>query len=280
MRDPNVDSRRRNSSETSIDVVTADPLLANHGFSAPASPLRPRTGDAMTYANPTPFAFHSYPKTGSNPPLAQHQRVPTPASSHSYRSSIFPNGERETFAIAPAFDTWHSTGPLVRQGSTVDLIGAYNNNVRVSHPNFPFRNDKDDPAAQSKTHTTSRRCSTKVLVTCLLLVFFLAAAGAMIPVGFLVLKPMLERNATSKPAPTNSDSVSNTDGTQSGDHNGTSNSTVPSPSNTTSTPDPEIPPSAVGTVLDSTKWLDWTDFNLTYTNATVGGLAIMVGLYL
>lgn len=37
-----------------------------------------------------------------------------------------------------------------------------------------------------------------------------------------------------------------------------------------------IPVSAEGTVLDSTKWLDWTDFNITYTSATVGGLSIMV----
>lgn len=280
MRDPNVDSRRPNSSETSIDMATADRLLANHGYSVPASPLGPRMGEAMTYANPTSIAFHSFPETGSNPALAQQQRVPTPASSHSYRSSIFPNGERETFAIAPAFDAWHSTGPLVHHGSTVDLIGSYNNNARVSRPDFPFKNGKDDPAGQSKKDSTSRRCSTKVLVTCLLLAFLLAAAGAMIPVGFLVLKPMLDHNATGKASTTDSDSASNTDGTQSGDHDGTSNSTIPSLSNTTSTPDPEIPPSAIGTVLDSTKWLDWTDFNLTYTNATVGGLSIMVGWHL
>jgi glucan 1,3-beta-glucosidase len=37
-----------------------------------------------------------------------------------------------------------------------------------------------------------------------------------------------------------------------------------------------IPESELGTYFDSTKWLDWTDFNVTYTNVLVGGLPIMV----
>ena len=71
----------------------------------------------------------------------------------------------------------------------------------------------------------------------------------LIPVGLLVIKPK-----------SNSDSSNN--GLQ--------------PPQTTDPASLGIPPEAEGTVLDSTKWLDWTDFNVTYTNATVGGLSIMV----
>jgi len=71
-------------------------------------------------------------------------------------------------------------------------------------------------------------------------VAFLLLAIVLIPVGLLVIKPNVSGH---------------------GSTNG--------PSNTPNMSGPCefcIPPAAIGTVLDSTKWLDWTDFNLTYTD--------------
>jgi glucan 1,3-beta-glucosidase len=80
----------------------------------------------------------------------------------------------------------------------------------------------------------------------------LLLAIVLIPIGLLVIKPKSSSQASS--------SASN-------------------PSNVPNMSDPSslgIPASAIGTVLDSTKWLDWTDFNVTYTGTTVGGLSVMV----
>ncbi|KAK8130847.1 beta-glucosidase 6 [Apiospora sp. TS-2023a] len=49
-------------------------------------------------------------------------------------------------------------------------------------------------------------------------------------------------------------------------------------SNLNDVPKDSIPPAARGTYLDPFTWADTSDFNLTYTNETVGGLPIM-GLY-
>lgn len=84
---------------------------------------------------------------------------------------------------------------------------------------------------------------------CVIAAFIVVLAAILIPVGLLVIKPKNNSNDSS---------------------NGIESPTTTDPSTL------GIPPSAVGTVLDSTKWLDWTDFNVTYTNATVGGLSIMV----
>ena len=66
--------------------------------------------------------------------------------------------------------------------------------------------------------------------------------------------------------------------------NQSSASTAPAAGSTT-TPPPNtnlngvsqsaIPTSAKGTILDPFTWYDTTDFNITYTNATVGGLPVM-----
>ena len=83
----------------------------------------------------------------------------------------------------------------------------------------------------------------------------LLLAAILIPVGILVIKPESHKMTSNSGDP--------------------SNGGLTAPGNQ----DPSslgIPQSAVGTVLDSTKWLDWTDFNVTYTDATVGGLSLMV----
>jgi hypothetical protein len=89
----------------------------------------------------------------------------------------------------------------------------------------------------------------KRLIIFVLLAVIIVLAVVLIPVGLLVIKP---KNG----------STSSDDGVE--------------PPRTTNAAALGIPPSADGTVLDSTKWLDWTDFNVTYTNATVGGLSVMV----
>uniref|UniRef100_A0A060T6J2 glucan 1,3-beta-glucosidase n=1 Tax=Blastobotrys adeninivorans TaxID=409370 RepID=A0A060T6J2_BLAAD len=78
-------------------------------------------------------------------------------------------------------------------------------------------------------------------------------AAVLIPVGIVVIGH--KGNSSSSGS---SGSSGTTDG------NGDSNSD-----------DSSIPDSAKGTVLDPSTWLDKTDFNTTFTNATVGGLPIM-----
>jgi hypothetical protein len=90
----------------------------------------------------------------------------------------------------------------------------------------------------------------KRLIIFILLAVIIVLAIVLIPVGLLVIK--------------SKGSSSTDDGIE--------------PPRTTDAAALGIPPSADGTVLDSTKWLDWTDFNVTYTNATVGGLSVMVSL--
>ncbi|KAK4976605.1 hypothetical protein LTR28_007747, partial [Elasticomyces elasticus] len=55
----------------------------------------------------------------------------------------------------------------------------------------------------------------------------------------------------------------------------TSSATKPANSNLNGISQSDIPASARGTVLDPFTWYDTTDFNVTYTAATVGGLSIM-----
>ncbi|SLM39801.1 Glycoside hydrolase, superfamily [Lasallia pustulata] len=54
-----------------------------------------------------------------------------------------------------------------------------------------------------------------------------------------------------------------------------STSGTPSNSNLNGINANDIPPAAKGSILDPFTWHDTTDFNVTYTNATVGGLPIM-----
>jgi len=274
MRDLRVDTRRANSSETSIDADTANHLLVNNG----ASPLQSGTRGARSYANPTAFAFYSYPQSHSlNSSQSPQQRVRTPDTSYSHRSSG--KDSEQVYTSTHGMDAPRWTAPFVHHDSTVDLIlDAYENNGPLPHA--LSTSEKRGARSQPKKSKTRRG----TIIIFLLLAFVLAAAGAMIPVGFLVLKPMFDKSSPNK-ASTANDNISNN--TSNSTSTATSNPTIAnSPNNTSSTPDDHdpatlgIPPSANGTVLDSTKWLDWTDFNLTYTNATVGGLSIMVRSHL
>lgn len=68
---------------------------------------------------------------------------------------------------------------------------------------------------------------------------------------------------------------SNDDDSTSGSGTTSSNSNSPSNSNLNGISEDDIPASAKGTELDPFSWYDTYDFNVTYTDETVGGLSIM-----
>jgi hypothetical protein len=139
-----------------------------------------------------------------------------------------------------------------------------------------------EPVARSRrpsklmASTPGRKWKRKTLLLVLICVFL--TASTLIPIYFLIIKPKANSERSGNVSAANSNE--NKDNTGNTTTNATSGPTVSDrPSESPNRNDPSslgIPRSAVGTVLDSTKWLDWTDFNLTYTNATVGGLSIMV----
>jgi glucan 1,3-beta-glucosidase len=65
------------------------------------------------------------------------------------------------------------------------------------------------------------------------------------------------------------------EGTSSGSSTSSSNSNNPSNSNLNGISEDDIPASAKGTELDPFSWYDTYDFNVTYTDETVGGLSVM-----
>ena len=60
-----------------------------------------------------------------------------------------------------------------------------------------------------------------------------------------------------------------------GDPPSAATTTTPDNSNLSGTSENDIPPAAKGTYLDPFTWYDTEDFNVTYTNDTVGGLPVM-----
>ena len=129
------------------------------------------------------------------------------------------------------------------------------------------------------TGTNTKPTRSKRIMTWILCLFLIATviAAAMFPVYFFVIKPRISKSVNSDTGSAESTGSNNGSGNSTPGNNFTGDTphSVPNRSDPSSL---GIPPSAVGTVLDSTKWLDWTDFNLTYTNATVGGLSLMVNL--
>lgn len=65
------------------------------------------------------------------------------------------------------------------------------------------------------------------------------------------------------------------DATQTPKSDAMANTTTPANSNLKGVSEDSIPASAKGTILDPFSWYDTNDFNVTYTDATVGGLPIM-----
>ena len=125
------------------------------------------------------------------------------------------------------------------------------------------------------------KSKTRLALWAILLVFLVAAA-IVLPIFFLVIRAghTHSSNNSQSSNDANGGNNSSNDGTAghpAGGNAGDTNTVTAHPNRS----DPSslgIPPSAIGTYFDSTKWLDWTDFNVTYTDATVGGLPIMVRL--
>lgn len=272
--------RRTSSAETSIDEDTADQLLIN-GFSVPASPSTSQPG-TITYARPTSSAFDSQSRS---PSLASSSYAPPSrhltSTPHSLQHSVATNLDPDPGPPSMALLRDRSIPYALRPGSAGGSVGGSAGGSTMSNahgnsfidPNerrdFPFAAEKQPsvwPTDSQKSPTKRKGKVWKVLISLLLILFLLSAA--MIPVGFFVLKPIFNKKASSPSSPSPS-------------NNGSSDSSPPSdgsaapPSSQNGSP-VTIPPSADGSVLDSSKWLDKTDFNLTYTNAAVGGLSVMV----
>ena len=252
--------RPSSSAETSIDEDTAEQLFVDD-FSVPAGPIISRAG-TMTFARPTSSAFGSQRRT---PSLASSQAAPRPPSTifHSNQPSTATTVEPDPgqpFLSAPSVA--HFVRPESAENSVISSSGNpfIDPIKRGGVSSMPEKHQSTWPLKTSETPPESKRSTAKILVIVILSLLLLLAA-ILIPVGILVIKPKSSE-------PKSSNATGN-----SGSYPSDGGLTPPD------TQDPSalgIPPSAVGTVLDSTKWLDWTDFNVTYTNATVGGLSLMV----
>jgi hypothetical protein len=262
--------RRTSSAETSIDEDTADQLLVN-GFSVPASPNASQPG-TITYARPTSSAFDSQSRSPSlvSSSLAPPSRHLT-STPHSLQSSIATNMDPDPGPPSMALLRDRSTPHSLRPGSAKDSIVSNARGNPFVDPaerrGFPFAEKQPSswPIDSQEKPTKRKGTVWKVLISIFLILLLLSAA--MIPVGFFVLKPIFSKkdSSSSNSSPSND---SPPDGSPSNNGSAPASPQTGSPVS--------IPPSAVGTVLDSSKWLDKTDFNLTYTNATVGGLSVMV----
>ena len=253
--------RPSSSAETSIDENTADQLLADD-FSIPTNPITSRAG-AMTFVRPTSSDFNYLRRT---PSMASSQAspsvLPPPRTTMpSQQTSTARNNEPDLRPPSAALITRHSRGFFVRPESQGHSV--------VSSHGDPFIDPTERGGVSSvgEKHSSELPLSTEEAPTkrkysrkfTLSLVLALILLLILIPIGVLVIK-------------------SSKNGTGSHFSEADSNGGLTSPR----THDPSllgIPSSAVGTVLDSTKWLDWTDFNVTYTNEMVGGLSLMVRFY-
>jgi hypothetical protein len=269
--------RPSSSAETSIDEDTADQLLADD-FSVPTNPVVSRPG-TMSYARPTSSAF-DYPRRTPSMASSSQGQTPMIPQSPPTRNSQFSTTNTEQDSSYPpsvAFPAATTALPYASNYSSTHSFAESDANPFSDPPELsvatqdiapqeilepepvPVVSEKqprygvptlDEPPPR-KTFL-NRKTIICLIVTAILLLLVVV----LVPIGVLVLKP---KGGSSN----NSDaSVSSTGGLTKPDGR-----------------DPSalgIPQSAVGTVLDSTKWLDWTDFNVTYTNATVGGLSLMV----
>jgi len=264
--------RPSSSAETSIDEDTGDQLLADD-FVFNTSPLPSRQG-TMNFPRPTSSAFENHPRRSASI-ASSHVTQKSPVLSpvipirHSQQPSL--DDSMEPTSAHPSFSPIEPSPPLhqvsPRQPSEPTLNPAENpfvdpteNTASIPPPEKPLQ---QDPEIRPPGN---RRIWTKKRIICAIIFLIVILVVVLVPVGVLVIKP--------KSSGSSSNGSSSNPLTQQGIPAGNG---LAEPS----TSDPSvlgIPPSAVGTVLDSTKWLDWTDFNVTYTNATVGGLSLMVTL--
>lgn len=242
-------------------------------FSDPARPPPSRTR-VMTNASPVYPAFDQR----YGPSFTRPQHVTSNFTGQPQPRSI---RDIELQHVGPRF-----TPASVRGGSVVtDYEDPYDDSM--NYVNFSSGVEKDNSGLIPKATSKTTKWTKRKFILCLLVSLPLLLAAILVPLGLLVLKPMFsgktagpvgDNNGGSDSEPGNSPTVAGPPGTI---NNG--NNFSDSELTSQGTHDPSslgIPPSAVGTVLDSTKWLDKTDFNLTYTDATVGGLSVMVRFHL
>jgi hypothetical protein len=286
--------RPTSSAETSIDEDTADRLLADD-FSVSATPAPSKSGIIQftrATASASPFdpqrrpsrdrsarspsagSSRSSPAIPVSKPKFAHRRSRTspseivplppdvaPASEQIKPADLIsedhpnhePNEELENRADQDPFSdpVYPPTVPPVLYPPLPILADEPG---ILSQDSFGEEKDRQSPfAADPETIPTYRRFGRKTIFLFALVTAVLVLLAILVPVGVLVIKPKDSK----------SDKSSNSNSGASGPGGATPASLG-------------IPASAIGTVLDSTKWLDWTDFNVTYTNATVGGLSIMV----
>jgi len=267
--------RPSSSAETSIDEDTADQLLADD-FSVPSSPVASRSG-ILAFARPTSSAFDTQRRT---PSLAssQGQGFQSPHIPRT-RNSQFSMTNTDPESYPPSLTTAAATAaPFASHNSSTYSLPDSDANpfsdppelvAPVPETTLPMRVDpilgmsekKPAPLPPNTDKQSPRRpfFSRKGIICIAITTLLLIVIAVLVPVGLLVIKPKSGNNS-------NGSSSSSTGGLTKPD--GRSPASL------------GIPDSAIGTVLDSTKWLDWTDFNVTYTAATVGGLSLMVDFIL
>jgi hypothetical protein len=225
-----------------------------------------------SYSNNS-YTQDSYSRQDETPQRPGATYPPSSRTSTLTESQLHPN--LPSYAFPPT----RTPGSASSRNSIVGSIrGAYDDPL-VS----PINGSR---SVDFEKRSSPKRGSNKMKwILGIILIGLLVAAAVVVPVYFLVIRP----KTSDKVAQNKTGSDSDTSATNSNGSDGGSGPTATSTSGSTATSTPSvvpnrddpsslgIPPSAYGTVLDSTKWLDWTDFNVTYTNETIGGLSVMVG---
>ena len=234
--------------------------------------LRTPEPSARTYAG----TATSNSRTNSFASSHRERRVST-SRPRNLRSIQYANNERRRsrvmFPGAPS-----SRVSVIHDLVVESILDSYEDYSTVPFDRSPWPSLAEKRFSAATGTSTKRTWSKRITkwILCLLLIATIIAA-AMFPVYFFVIKPRISKSVNSDSGSAGSIGSNNGSG-NSTDGNNFTGDTPHSVSNKSDPSSLDIPPSAVGTVLDSTKWLDWTDFNLTYTNATVGGLSLMVNL--
>jgi hypothetical protein len=217
--------------------------------------------------------------SSGNPSSRQDDFSPSTGMGYppSSRSSTLTNAQLRPNLPTYMFSGVRTPGSASSRESVVASVGGTFDDPLVKNGNGSSPLTENEKIASTKSSSKMKKW-----IFWSILIGIVVAAAVVVPVYFFVIRPKTSDKSVQNNN-TNSDSDTSATTTQASNGNPTATSSGSSSSSTPSiTPnrdDPSslgIPPSAYGTVLDSTKWLDWTDFNVTYTNATVGGLSLMV----
>jgi hypothetical protein len=280
---PEMVRRPSSSAETSIDEDTADQLFADD-FIVPATMAASRPGASAYYSRSSPTSPYDFERrTPSVTSSSQGRTLVNPQYSRN-RGSQFSMSTTERDSYPPSVTVPLATPalPTASNYSLPDSLEEANADPFRDPPEItdatPDIAPREVPTLAPIPVISEKRPSfnpqtadnappgkaprkRRAIVCIIIAIVLVILVAVLVPVGLLVIKPKSSNNS-SAPASTSSSSTP-----------GLTKPDGRSPSSL------GIPDSAIGTVLDSTKWLDWTDFNVTYTNATVGGLSLMVEGY-